>query len=213
MDFYAVLARVIEILQQEGRTSYRALKRQFALDDEYLADLKVELIEVKQLAVDQNGTMLVWTGAAPPQRATQEVPLAPTATLPTALPERALAPIAAYVMSPGEPVARHQVGAEEKAARMAANQGPDRRAVRRDLAHLPFGRARVEGKLRITLQQRFQMIGMLRVAAHVGSDPVQVREQLQHPLQTHILFGLGPKLGRTGLHQPGKGSLPFLLIL
>ena len=64
MDFYAVLARVIELLQREGRTSYRALKRQFALDDEYLADLKVELIEVKQLAVDQDGTMLVWTGAA-----------------------------------------------------------------------------------------------------------------------------------------------------
>ena len=47
MDFYAVLARVIELLQREGRTSYRALKRQFALDDEYLADLKVGLIEVK----------------------------------------------------------------------------------------------------------------------------------------------------------------------
>ena len=47
MDFYAVLARVIEILQREGRTSYRALKRQFALDDDYLEDLKVELIEVK----------------------------------------------------------------------------------------------------------------------------------------------------------------------
>ena len=46
MDFYAVLARVTEILQCEGRTSYRALKRQFDLDDEYLADLKVELIEV-----------------------------------------------------------------------------------------------------------------------------------------------------------------------
>ena len=84
MDFYAVLAHVIEILQREGRTSYRALKRQFALDDAYLEDLKVELIEVKQLAVDQDGTMLVWTGAA--QRATQEAPLAPTATLPTAPP-------------------------------------------------------------------------------------------------------------------------------
>ena len=31
MDFYEVLTRVIEILQREGRTSYRALKRQFAL--------------------------------------------------------------------------------------------------------------------------------------------------------------------------------------
>jgi hypothetical protein len=86
MDFYTVLAGVIEILQREGRTSYRALKRQFALDDEYLADLKVELIEVKKLAADQGGTMLVWTGAAPSQHATQEVTLAPTAPLPTAPP-------------------------------------------------------------------------------------------------------------------------------
>ena len=31
MDFYGVLARVIELLQRESRTSYRALKRQFAL--------------------------------------------------------------------------------------------------------------------------------------------------------------------------------------
>jgi class 3 adenylate cyclase/predicted ATPase len=89
MDFYAVLAQVIEILQREGRTSYRALKRQFALDDDYLEDLKVELIEVKQLAVDQDGTMLVWTGAAPSQRATQEAPRAPTAPLPTAPPPEA----------------------------------------------------------------------------------------------------------------------------
>jgi hypothetical protein len=47
MDFYAVLARVIELLQREGRTSYGALKRQFALANAYLADLKVELIEGK----------------------------------------------------------------------------------------------------------------------------------------------------------------------
>jgi hypothetical protein len=47
MDFYAVLVRIIEILQREGRTSYRALKRQSDLDDDYLEDLKVELIEVK----------------------------------------------------------------------------------------------------------------------------------------------------------------------
>jgi class 3 adenylate cyclase/predicted ATPase len=66
MDFYEMLARVIEILQREGRTSYRALKRQFGVDDAYLEDLKVELIEVRQLAVDHEGTMLVWTGARGP---------------------------------------------------------------------------------------------------------------------------------------------------
>ena len=31
MDCYEVLAQVIALLQREGRTSYRALKRQFAL--------------------------------------------------------------------------------------------------------------------------------------------------------------------------------------
>jgi hypothetical protein len=34
MDFYAVLDRIIELLQREGRTSYRVLKRQFDLDDD-----------------------------------------------------------------------------------------------------------------------------------------------------------------------------------
>jgi class 3 adenylate cyclase len=62
MDFFAVVDQVIELLRSRGRVSYRALKRQFALDDAYLDDLKAELIEVQQLAVDQDGTMLVWTG-------------------------------------------------------------------------------------------------------------------------------------------------------
>src|SRR5262249_19585548 len=64
MDFYAVLDQVLALLRQRGRVSYRALKRQFDLDDAYLDDLKVEIIEVYQCAVDQDGTMLVWTGAA-----------------------------------------------------------------------------------------------------------------------------------------------------
>jgi class 3 adenylate cyclase/tetratricopeptide (TPR) repeat protein len=77
MDFFAVVAQVIELLRSHGRVSYRALKRQFALDDAFLDDLKAELVEVQQLAVDQDGTMLVWTGepgtaspvAPPPARA------------------------------------------------------------------------------------------------------------------------------------------------
>jgi class 3 adenylate cyclase len=62
MDFFTVVDQVIELLRTRGRVSYRALKRQFALDDAYLDDLKAEIIEVQQLAVDQDGTMLVWTG-------------------------------------------------------------------------------------------------------------------------------------------------------
>jgi class 3 adenylate cyclase len=78
MDFYTVLDHVIALLRSRGRVSYRALKRQFDLDDAYLEDLKAEIIEVHQLAVDQAGTMLVWTGdegvrPAPPPR----IPKAP----------------------------------------------------------------------------------------------------------------------------------------
>ena len=38
MTFDEVLAQVLELLQRERRVSYRALKRRFDLDDEYLAD-------------------------------------------------------------------------------------------------------------------------------------------------------------------------------
>src|SRR5262249_17411581 len=51
-------------LQREGRVSYRALKREFGIDDDYLEDLKEELIGAKRLAVDEEGRFLVWTGKA-----------------------------------------------------------------------------------------------------------------------------------------------------
>jgi class 3 adenylate cyclase/predicted ATPase len=64
MTFEEVLNQALAMLQRQGRVSYRALKRQFGLDDAYLEDLKAEIIAVHQLAVDQDGTMLVWTGDA-----------------------------------------------------------------------------------------------------------------------------------------------------
>ena len=69
MDFYAVLAQVLELLQREGRVSYRALKVQFGLDDDQLEALKDELIEAKRLAVDERGRVLVWGGEAESGRA------------------------------------------------------------------------------------------------------------------------------------------------
>src|SRR5713101_3191007 len=62
MTFDQVLTQVVELLQREGRLSYRALKRRFALDDEYVEDLKAEIIAAKQLAFDEDGKVLVWTG-------------------------------------------------------------------------------------------------------------------------------------------------------
>ena len=62
MTFDEVLTQVLELLQREKRVSYRALKRRFDLDDEYLEDLKDEMIKAKRLAMDEEGSVLVWTG-------------------------------------------------------------------------------------------------------------------------------------------------------
>ena len=40
MDYDAVLAQVLELLQREQRVAYRVLKRRLQLDDETLEDLK-----------------------------------------------------------------------------------------------------------------------------------------------------------------------------
>jgi class 3 adenylate cyclase len=62
MTFDDILAQVLNLLQREGRVSYRALKRRFDLDDDDLEDLKDEIIAAKQLASDEEGKVLVWTG-------------------------------------------------------------------------------------------------------------------------------------------------------
>src|SRR5713101_8109626 len=65
MKFSEVIEQVRALLQRQGRISYRALKREFDLDDEYLEDLKAELIEAQRLASDEDGKVLVWVGASP----------------------------------------------------------------------------------------------------------------------------------------------------
>src|SRR4029453_10689343 len=64
MTFDEVLDQVRELLQQRGRVTYRALKRRFGLDDEYLQDLKEELIKAEGVAVGEEGAVLVWVGSA-----------------------------------------------------------------------------------------------------------------------------------------------------
>jgi class 3 adenylate cyclase len=91
MDFYSVLDQIVDLLRRRRRVSYRALQRQFGLDDAYLADLKVELIDVQQVAVDQEGKMLVWVGDAgtPPEPALKpSQPEQPSPTSPTPEAER-----------------------------------------------------------------------------------------------------------------------------
>ena len=70
MKFSEVIEQASALLQRKGRISYRTLQREFALDDEALEDLKIELIEVEELARDKDGKMLVWTGEEPSEETT-----------------------------------------------------------------------------------------------------------------------------------------------
>jgi predicted ATPase/class 3 adenylate cyclase len=80
MDYDAIVTEVLTLLQREQRLSYRVLKRRLQLDDDVLEDLKEDLIYAKQLAVDEDGRVLVWTGGT--SRAPTTVsPVPPPATL------------------------------------------------------------------------------------------------------------------------------------
>ena len=61
MTFKEILVEVIDWLQHDKRLTYRALKRQFDLDDDYLEDLK-DAILFAHPVVDEAGRGLVWTG-------------------------------------------------------------------------------------------------------------------------------------------------------
>jgi predicted ATPase/class 3 adenylate cyclase len=96
MTFEDILDQAIAMLQRRGRLTYSTLKRQFHLDDAALEDLKSELIKGQRLARDEDGEVLVWTGAAtsssapaptPPPAATP----APLAYTPPYLAEKILA--------------------------------------------------------------------------------------------------------------------------
>lgn len=63
-SFLELLHKVTDLLESEGRISYRAIKREFDVDDDLLEDLKTELIEVKQIARDVDGNMLELTSAS-----------------------------------------------------------------------------------------------------------------------------------------------------
>jgi Adenylate and Guanylate cyclase catalytic domain len=97
MDFYAILDQVIALLRQRQRVTYRALKVQFQLDDEALEALKEELIEAQQLARDESGRILVWTGGAetPPSPLSPSVQYAPQPAVQEMTPPRPVSPPAA----------------------------------------------------------------------------------------------------------------------
>ncbi len=64
MDFTLLLTLVTFLLERERRLSYRYIRRQFALDDEALEELRYELVDVRRLAVEEDAETLIWVGTA-----------------------------------------------------------------------------------------------------------------------------------------------------
>lgn len=62
MDFSLLLTMVIALLRYEQRVSYRTLRQGLGLDDQTIEALRFELVDVKKVAVDVNGKVLVWVG-------------------------------------------------------------------------------------------------------------------------------------------------------
>ena len=98
MSFIEVVDRVIELLRNRGRLTYRVLKREFNLDDEQLEELKEELLFSHTQVKDEGGRGLVWTGdqeEASPPSSTPSQSQTPASYTPPHIAERILAEQAA----------------------------------------------------------------------------------------------------------------------
>jgi class 3 adenylate cyclase/predicted ATPase len=73
MKFSELVDQAGELLRRRARVTYRALKREFDLDDEALDDLKAELIDAQRVALDEEGKVLVWIGSTPVPGSTFQV--------------------------------------------------------------------------------------------------------------------------------------------
>ena len=95
MDLYEILDRVVELLRNRKRVTYRLLTRQFNLDEASLADLTDELLFAYPQVQDEDGRGLVWT----------EVPETPHRTSPQPAPPSDVqaAPVAHAPRPPSEP--------------------------------------------------------------------------------------------------------------
>src|SRR2546421_4703711 len=90
MTFDEILDQIITLLKRQGRVSYSALKRRFDLNDDYLNDLKDELLSVHPVQ-DDEGRGLVWAGAQASAAAPAPAP---------GIPARAAAPSTAHERTP-----------------------------------------------------------------------------------------------------------------
>src|SRR5262245_30249626 len=108
MTFEELLDHAIDMLRRRGRVTYRALKLQFHLDDETLDVLKDELMYGQQLAVDEEGRVLVWAGPRATPPATRSPLFATQDDHPEQAPSAEDVPATAAVQTPHVPDAERR---------------------------------------------------------------------------------------------------------
>jgi class 3 adenylate cyclase/predicted ATPase len=143
MEFAEVLSQVIELLQRQGRVSYGALKRQLHLDEEYLQDLKDELIDAQRVAVDEAGKVLVWVGKGSLESSVQ-IPESKTANLSDARPQP-LAPNTQPPISYTPPHLAERIRAEQVALQARSGTDGERKTITALFADLKGSTALIEG--------------------------------------------------------------------
>src|SRR5882672_8503369 len=105
MTFEELLDQVLAMLQRRGRVSYRALMRQFAMDEAYLEDLKDAILFAHPEVTDEAGRGLVWIGDA------SAIPPAPDSPQPV---EHPVTPTTRADQTAGPPLAPHAPDAERR---------------------------------------------------------------------------------------------------
>ena len=68
MSFDDIMERALDMLRRRGRVSYRGLKRQFDLDNDYLVDLKDEILYTQPNIVEDADQGLICNGTPPELR-------------------------------------------------------------------------------------------------------------------------------------------------
>src|SRR6476619_3899881 len=128
MKFSEVVEQASALLQRKGRMTYRALKREFTLEDDALADLTFELITGQEVAIDKDGEVLVWVGNGE------------AASTPTSPPAQSQPPI-----SYTPPHLAERIRAEQAALEARGSTDGERKTITALFADLKGSTALIEG--------------------------------------------------------------------
>ena len=83
MKFSDIVKEASTLVEESGRITYRALQREFALDEETLEDLKAELLYSRPQIVDDEGRGLIWQEEAEKRSPLQPQPRTPSPQSPS----------------------------------------------------------------------------------------------------------------------------------